>query len=202
MSASSLPVPAKRGLRERKKAKTRAALQEHALRLIREQGYAATTIEQIADAAEVSPSTFFRYFPTKEDAVLYDAYDPLFIAAFRAQPPGRSPLHAMRAATRAVFDAVSLDDMARALELMPLIAAVPELRARALDELTRTVQMCAAMVAEREGRAPDDFAVRVFAGAVVGAMMAVFLAGGSDPEADYRDLIDAALAQLENGLTF
>ena len=46
------------GLRERKKAKTRASIREHALRLFREQGYAATRVEQIAEAAEVSPATF------------------------------------------------------------------------------------------------------------------------------------------------
>jgi AcrR family transcriptional regulator len=64
------------GLRERKKAKTRAAIQAHALRLFAKQGYDETTIDQIADAAEVSQSTFFGYFPTKEDVVLHDRFDP------------------------------------------------------------------------------------------------------------------------------
>ena len=80
---SSLPA----GLRERKKAKTRAALREHAMRLFEEQGFAATTVEQIAEAAEVSPSTFFRYFATKEDAILVDDVD---LSAFLARFAGVS----------------------------------------------------------------------------------------------------------------
>ncbi len=81
------PAAPRPGLRERKKARTRAAIREHALRLFREQGYAATTVDQIAEAADVSPSTFFRYFPTKEDVVLQDEFDVLAIGAFEKQPP-------------------------------------------------------------------------------------------------------------------
>ena len=79
---------ARQGLRERKKARTRFAIQQEALRLFREQGYGATTVEQIAEAAEVSPSTFFRYFQTKDALVLTDDYDPIMVERFRAQPPG------------------------------------------------------------------------------------------------------------------
>src|SRR5215472_15110349 len=99
------------GLRERKKAKTRAAIQRHALRLFHEQGYEATTVEQIAEAAEVSPSTFFRYFPTKEDVVLYDDLDPVFIAAYEAQPAELSPIQALRGALRAVFARLPAHEM-------------------------------------------------------------------------------------------
>ncbi len=82
-----MELNAQDSLRERKKARTRAALREHALRLFREQGYPATTVEQIAAAAEVSPSTFFRYFPTKEDVVMQDDMDTRLFAAFERQPP-------------------------------------------------------------------------------------------------------------------
>ena len=73
----------KGGLRERKKAKTKSAIQSHAIRLFREQGFAATTVEQVAEAAEVSPSTVFRYFATKEDLVVNDDYDPIIFARSR-----------------------------------------------------------------------------------------------------------------------
>ena len=86
------------GLRERKKIKTRQAIRREAFRLIDENGYATTTVEQIAEAAEVSPSTFFRYFPSKESLLLADDLDPLILAAFEAQPPDLSPTQAFRRA--------------------------------------------------------------------------------------------------------
>jgi AcrR family transcriptional regulator len=141
MATTAPNTPPRIGLRERKKLKTRAAIREHALRLIRAQGYAATTVEQIAAAAEVSPSTFFRYFPTKEDAVLYDPYDPLLAEAFRAQPDDLRPLPALRGAIRAVSAEFPGDEAEWTRNLLALILTVPELRARFLAELARSVSV-------------------------------------------------------------
>ncbi|GAA2145582.1 TetR/AcrR family transcriptional regulator [Actinomadura napierensis] len=96
-------APARPGLRERKKARTRAAIQTCAMRLFREQGYDATTIAQIIEAADVSETTFFRYFPTKEDLVLHDDYDPMLIEAFQEQPP----VPALRASFAAAFTGIT-----------------------------------------------------------------------------------------------
>jgi AcrR family transcriptional regulator len=188
------------GLRERKKARTKTAIQQEALRLFREQGYENTTIEQIAEAAEFSPSTFFRYFPTKEDVVMYDNLDPLMIEAFQAQPPELSPVQALRAATQAVFSQLPAEEMQDLRERIDLILAVPELRSRLLEDFTRTIQMVAAMLANRVGRPADDFALRIFAGALTGAVIAAMLAAIDDPSADVFALLDAALTQLEAGL--
>jgi AcrR family transcriptional regulator len=200
MTTRASGVPSALGLRERKKLKTRAAIREHALRLIRAQGYPATTVEQIAAAAEVSPSTFFRYFPTKEDAVLYDPYDPLLAEAFRAQPDDLRPLPALRGAIRAVSAEFPGDEAEWTRNLLALILTVPELRARFLAELARSVSVLADLVAERVGRPADDLAVRCFAGAVVGTILAVLPAAANDPAADVVELMDAALAHLEAGL--
>jgi len=122
----------KPGLRERKKARTRASIQEHALRLFREQGYEATTVEQIAEAAEVSPSTFFRYFPTKEDVVAYDALDPAVMASWRSQPPEMAPIPAIRRAMIEVFGSLTPDQVAEMMDRGRLLFSVPELRQAAI----------------------------------------------------------------------
>lgn len=188
------------GLRERKKAKTFAAIQQHALRLFREQGYTATTVEQIAEAAEVSPSTVFRYFPTKEALVLQDLYDPMIVAAFEGQPPEVRPIEALRRAFRTVMADLPAEEVAQQRERIALFRAVPEVRAATLDEFTGTIQMLAEITAKRVGRRADDMAVRTFAGALIGVMIAVMLTATEDPAADLSALIDDGLAYLDAGL--
>jgi AcrR family transcriptional regulator len=192
------PTP---GLRERKKAKTRATIQRHAMRLIHEQGYDATTVEQIAEAAEISPSTFFRYFPTKEDVVLYDDLDPPLIAAYEAQPADAGPIGAMRGALRAVLGTLPRDEIERQWERARTVILIPDLRMRMLDQLAAGIHMVAALIAPRMGKSLDDFEVRALAGAIIGAMMAAILDAANKPQAEFLGVMDASLAYLETRLS-
>jgi len=190
-------------LRERKKARTRAAIREHALRLFREQGYQATTVEQIAAAAEVSPSTFFRYFPTKEDVVLRDDFDDRALAAFERQPPSMTPLAALRAAIRETVATLTPEEWDEFRQTAALSVTVPEVRARTLDELSRTIDVMAEGMAKRTGRSPDDLAVRTYVGAVFGVMISVIMPGHwADANMGEKTFqrIDEALSLLESGL--
>ena len=190
------------GLRERKKQRTRWAIQEHALRLFAEQGYDATTVEQIAAAAEVSPSTFFRYFPTKEDVVLQDDYDPMLLAAYEAVPPDVAPITALRQAMRTGFGEISPEEQARVLERTKLSLAVPALRARSLENLAGTIALLAEPIARRLGRDPSDLGARTLAGACLGAMLvALFEWVETDGAKPLPDLIDQTFAHLESGFT-
>jgi AcrR family transcriptional regulator len=204
-------MTAQASLRERKKARTRASLREHALRLFREQGYQATTVEQIAAAAEVSPSTFFRYFPTKEDVVLQDDMDTRMVEALAGQPAELSPIAAVRGAMRETWRSFTPAEWEQLREGGRLSQEVPEIRARTMNEFARLINAFAEAIASRVGRPPDDVRVRVLAGAIIGVLMSVFLpehvqeaAGlGLDshsfgPESAER--IDEALTLLEAGL--
>ena len=201
MSEPSSGGDARPGLRERKKAKTRQAIQEQALRLFREQGYERTTVEQIAEAAEVSPSTFFRYFPTKEDVVLYDALDPLLIEAFRRQPAGPTVLEAMRDAMHEVWGQLSPEQIREQYERGRLAYTVPALRERYALELVRTVGLMADMIAGRLRRDPSDFEIRVMTGAAMGGLLAAMLPiYESGPDVDLLELVDRAVEVLERGI--
>ena len=195
------------GLRERKKARTRATIRREALRLFREQGYQATTVEQIAAAAEVSPSTFFRYFPTKEDVVLQDDMEPLLIEALEHQPRELGMVAAIRAAMRSVSGNFSEEQWDQIRQTAELGMTVPEIRARAMDDFSRTIGVMAGGIAKRTGLDPDDLRVRTASGAIFGAIMAVTAPWDWDAYRDEEinpDLfqrVDDALAVLQESLT-
>jgi AcrR family transcriptional regulator len=161
------------GLRERKKAKTRAAIREAAMTLFEQQGYASTTVEQIAEAAEVSPSTFFRYFPTKEAVVVTDEWDPLIADTIRAQPPEATTVDALLAGIRMVIQTATPADMAAERRRQRLFQDVPELRVRYTQQLTDAIDLFAGVLAERAGLDAPDLAQRAVAGALIGVAMAV-----------------------------
>ncbi|WP_237774158.1 TetR/AcrR family transcriptional regulator [Actinosynnema sp. ALI-1.44] len=185
------------GLRERKKARTRTAIQQHALRLFKERGYQATTVEQIAEAAEVAPSTVFRYFPTKEDLAVLDDYYSLadaVSAAVAAQPPDTPPVDVLRGALRAVFTGLSPDDRAARYERDLAMLTIPEVWAANLGMVARSRGLLAdAMRARMPGPA-----ARILADAVVGVGLGALLDWTRDPHSDPAEALDQALGRLSD----
>ncbi len=189
------------GLRERKKIKTRQAIRTATYALIEEQGYDATTIEQIADRAEVSPSTVFRYFPTKEDIVVTDEWEPVVMAQLRARPRDESWADVLRHVMRTALD-LSLAEEPEVTRLRTRLGVeIPAVRARMMESMAATGRLLREALAERSGLAADSLELRVFAMSVMGGLMEVSQywaeTGHRD---DIRDLVDRALDVLEHGL--
>jgi len=188
------------GLRERKKMRTRSAIQREALRLFLEKGFDETTIEEVAEAAEISPSTFFNYFTSKEAVVFEDELDPLILAAFDAQPQDMHPVHALRNAMLSVFSNLTPDQNRIVRERVQLMAQTPELRSAMLTQFAELTDQIADLLAARSGRPKNDFAVHNLAGAVLGVMMSVMTVLAEDPNLDLIRVFDESLAHLEAGL--
>jgi AcrR family transcriptional regulator len=186
------------GLRERKKRRTRETIQREALRLFQEQGYEATTIEQIAAAADVSPSTFFNYFPTKEDVVLADDYDPLFISTFLARPGDERLSVAFRRTMTEMLPGMLENDRQLILLRGRLSMEVPDVRSRLWDELNRAQDLFRSVIAQRTGRDPNDFELRVLVRVLTSAVFEASLEWvRQDGRADLLDLVNRALDVVE-----
>ena len=191
-----------RGLRDRKKIRTRETLRREAMRLIEENGYANTTVEQIAEAAEVSPSTFFRHFPSKEMVLMANDLDQVTIDALEQQPPEIPSLQAFRRALEITMAALSKDEWRFERARLRMVLSIPELKAAQFDEYRRTVAALTQADCRRTGRQPDDFEVRVFVGALAGGLMAVLDRASGVPERMYRalDFMEAGMPlQATNG---
>lgn len=190
------------GLRERKKVRTAAKIEEIALRLFSERGYDATTVDEIAAEAEIAPRTFFRYFPSKEDVVLghYEQKMTLLRSALAKRPGTEAPMMALRHA----FHEVGRDFEAHHEALLRrtmLIATTPSLRARNLELQIGWERVIAEAIAARRGVEANDMQVRLVAACAVAAMRVALerwvTAGGT---ASLPEQFDRCLDLVERGL--
>ena len=184
------------GLRDRKKIQTRDSIRREALRLIEANGYANTTIEQIAVAAEIAPSTFFRYFPSKESALITNDLDKVVVDALASQPADMAPLKAFRRSLEITLATVTASEWHFERARLRLVLSVPELKTAQWDEYHRTVAMLTEAEARRTGRDADDLQVRVFVGALTGGMMTALdgnPAGVADRLYQTLDLMEAGV---------
>jgi AcrR family transcriptional regulator len=181
--------------RQRKKAATRDRIRASALQLFNEQGYDATTVEQIAAAAGVSHMTFFRYFPAKEDVALSDSYDPMIATLLRHTPATWPLTERIRAALLQGLQRVYDTDRDALLAQNKLIVSTPVLRERLWADQMATQEL----IFEALGPQPD-FQTRVMVAAcLAAASTAVLTWVENDGTPELPDLINQAFDTLENG---
>jgi AcrR family transcriptional regulator len=187
------------GLIERNKQRTRRELAEAAARLFLERGYPATTVQDIAEAADVSPRTFFRYFPSKEDVItaiasttMDDALDHL--AGHDERESLRSALTAMLTASLAPVG----EDPGSARAFQFMLRNTPALRGRWLEEQRRNRDRLADALAPWFGERDHPLAPHLVAGAALLAVDEVMTLWADDPSVpDPLGLLDQALDILD-----
>jgi AcrR family transcriptional regulator len=186
-------------LRERKRTRTRLAIQAEAIRLFAEKGWENTTVEDIAYAAAISPRTFFRYFPTKEDVVIWDEYDPVVEDLVAARPADEPAALTARAVMVESLGGIYRRDRAELLTRVRLLTTVPELRARLLEAQSEAEEF-ASVLARRRGA--DELQVRV----VIAALGAIIVAAldawqRDDGKGDLLAIFDRMTKALVDGVS-
>jgi AcrR family transcriptional regulator len=195
------------GLRERKKARTRESLHDAAIDLFSRQGFDGTTVEEIADACEVSPRTFFRYFPTKEDVLFGDSEQrsTALIETLAAQPTDLAPLEAIHAAMRRIaFNYIEERDVlvARA----KVVQSSPGLRAYKVEHQRGWEEALVAELGRRSrsgGGSLTHYELRLLTSVSMAAFRAAFDTWLDEPDQpDIVALVDQAFEQVSDGLGF
>lgn len=203
------PTPQKApagGLRERKKQRTHDALIRAALELFTEQGYEATTIDQIAEAVDVSQRTYFRYFANKEDVVFAvpEMVEARFLEELRARPASEAPLTALRSAVM-----VAWDDIGSAIEsVIPvelhmrsyqMIESTPALVAVHLRRSSELEEQIARLIARREGLDVDaDPRPRVLVATFSGVMRAAGKVWGEGQDCSVASIREITQSYLDH----
>ncbi|WP_322755060.1 TetR/AcrR family transcriptional regulator [Frankia sp. Cas3] len=196
-------APPELGLRERKKLKTRRMLRDAALHLADERGYDAVTVDDIAEAAEVSTRTFFNYFTSKEDAIAGIDREEIeeVVSALANRPAEESPVAALRAVmiARSIDTALHRDQLQAKIRL---IRANPALVGAFHASWSRYEAALVDVMAQRCGLDPD---VDAYPSVVVSVALAVArtmsLRWRDRPgDSSLPDLVAAAFDNLAAGL--
>lgn len=194
------------GLRARKKEQVRTTIQREALRLFTDQGFDETTVEQIADAAGVSPATFYRYFTSKEDVVVTDEYDPIVIQSLIERPADEPLIDAVRAVMTGVLAEYFDRDHDLIAARHSLRVKTPALQAAFYEEQERALELFSALMARHLRRPASDLDVRIACGALSGAMQEAmglwFEQGAKGGGKRIRELLNHAIDRVESALRF
>jgi AcrR family transcriptional regulator len=189
-----------RSLRERRRYRTRRAIQAQALRLFAAKGFQATTIEDIAAAAEMAPRTFFRYFPTKEEVVFWADYQPTLAAFVAARPDDEPALEALHHGIVNALAAIWDQDGERMMERLRLAFRTPALHPRMRQQQAGWAAAVAEILADRLGERPDNLQVRIIAAAVAAAVwVAIEEWQAQDGREELGALVDQALGTVLAG---
>jgi AcrR family transcriptional regulator len=195
--------PEKQGLRERKKEKTRHALETAALELFAEKGFDGTTVDEIAEACDVSPRTFFRYYSAKEDVLFADGDERLedLLRELARRPADELPIRAVQAAFLATTDEYA-QDRDRLLLRSRIFDSSSGLRSHKFERQQSWEEAVTAALVERDGRAATStptLQLRLVAGAAMACLRAALQqwleTGGELPE-----LVNDGFDYLADGL--
>lgn len=184
------------GLRERKKARTIHHVQEVAVRLFTEKGFDAVTVEQVAADAEVSPSTIYRYFGTKERLLIVDEFDDRALGGIvELLAPGASLPEVVRQAMHLIGDEHFVDERDMTMIRTRMILETPALRAAAGVRIAEITRDLAAELSRVQGYSqPAALAVVAsLVGCILAALFTWYEAGGVRT---YTSCIDEALDAL------
>ena len=167
-----MPEPEPQGLRARKKVQTRLDIKREAFRLFDRQGYANTTVEQIAEAANVSPRTFYRYFGVKEALLLSEDHIPPIVEAFANAPADLPIVDAYRHGLATFYASLSPEEREAAVAGERMMYEIPEARGLVYSSYVRLIAQITAALKRRPDAPADELERRVIAGAIVGVLIA------------------------------
>lgn len=197
------------GLRERKKEQTRRAIVDAAHRLFGERGFEATTVAEVARAADVSEGTVFNYFPTKEDLFYggLESFEQRLVDAVRDRRAGEPALAAFRRFLLDGTKRLEADDVAEVIRSSTaILEASPALQTREYELVARFTEQLGTVLAEEAG---GDAEPRAAAAALMGVQRAVVAhvrtavrsgVSGRALAASARKQAERAFARLEQGL--